>query len=304
MTVVVRAERVSKRWGEVLALSELSVEIDDGITGLLGANGAGKTTFLGLLLGLHQATEGRLEVLGHDPRRAGPAVRAQLGYSPEDEALPPQSRAQDLVRHVAELHGLPPRAATSRASETLDLVGLGEERLREIGTMSVGQKQRVKLAQAIAHDPGLVLLDEPTNGLDPIQRDEVLTTITRIGRDLGIPVVVSSHLISEVERICDTVVVLDGGRLIGTDRVDQLVRPGDEVIVDVDGDLASLVSALRDAGVEATPVGPTSCTLTLSDPDVLDTIRDALVAAGVGLHALRRRSSSLEERFFPAETAS
>lgn len=301
MQGVIEADGVAKRWGEVQALRDVTVAVEDRITGLLGANGAGKTTFLGLVLGLHSPDAGRLRVLGADPAVAGPEVRARLGYAPEHDALPPQSRAQDLVRHVAELHGLPPRAAVSRAAETLDLVGLGEERLREIGTMSQGQRQRVKIAQAIAHDPALVLLDEPTNGLDPLQREDMLTTIRRIGHDLGIPVVVSSHLIHEVERVCDAVIVLDGGTVSASGDVAGMVRPGDEVVIEVDGDAVRLREVLTEAGLAPVALDPARLAVPVADEVALDVIRDAVVDLGYGLHRLMRRTATLQERFFAAD---
>lgn len=326
MTSVIHAQAVSKWWGQIPALSDVTVTVDEGVTGLLGANGAGKTTLLGLVLGLHAPDGGRLEVLGHDPATAGPAVRRRLGYSPEHDALPGEARAQDLVRHVAELHGLPPRFALSRASETLDLTGLGEERLREIGSMSVGQRQRVKIAQAIAHDPDLVLLDEPTNGLDPLQRGEMLTTIRRIGHDLGITVVVSSHLIHEVEQICDAVVVLDAGRVTAAGSVAGMIQSGGQVLVEVDGGLAPLRAALTRSGLEVTgadvdgrgdggdrpgrmgpggtserpPGGAGRLLVTVEDEEELDLIRDAVAELGLGLRRLTPRRTGLAERFFPA----
>src|SRR5687767_8638951 len=163
---VIRGEAVRKSWGHTVALDGASFEIGKGVTGLLGPNGAGKTTLIGLILGLHKADSGTLTVLGRDPATAGPDVRGLLGYSPEHEALPPDTKAQDIVRQLAEIHGLPRKEATARASDVLQEVGLGEERLRPVGTMSTGQKQRVKLAQAMVHGPEIILLDEPTNGLD------------------------------------------------------------------------------------------------------------------------------------------
>ena len=167
---VVSARGVVKRYGNTVALAGLDAEIGPGITGLLGSNGAGKTTFISVMLGLRTRDEGELSVLGRDPSTAGIEVRARIGYAPEHHDLPAELAASDFVRHLAEMHLLPRRAAVQRANDALWLVGLGEERFRPVGTMSTGQRQRVKLASAISHDPELVLLDEPTDGLDPMQR--------------------------------------------------------------------------------------------------------------------------------------
>ena len=294
------AEGVSKRWGSTQALTSATFTIGSGITGLLGANGAGKTTLLTLVLGLHKPDGGRMTVLGVDPFRAGAAMRARIGYAPEHDALPPDVAAQDLVRHMAEIHGLPHRVATARASDALYEVGLGEERFRPIGTMSTGQRQRVKLAQAIVHDPALVLLDEPTNGLDPMQRDEMLGLIRHVGADLGLDVVLSSHLLDEVERVSDSVVIIDAGRAVVGGRLDDLRRMGDdELVVELDvsaADAAAIVDRLAAAGVAAAADG-IRIVVALEDETVYDVLRDVLAESGVGVRSLRRRTRSLEEVF-------
>src|SRR5437764_132423 len=256
MAVVVEAEGVTKRWGSTLALDSASFAIGSGVTGLLGANGAGKTTMIGMMLGLHRPESGSVKILGRDPFRAGAEVRARVGYAPEHAALPPDVAAHDVVRHLAEIHGLPFRDANARASDALYEVGLGEERFRPVGTMSTGQRQRVKLAQAIVHDPSLVLLDEPTDGLDPVQRDHMLALIRRIGHDLGLDVVLSSHLLHEVEQVCDAVVILDGGRAVESGKLSDLRGTGtnDELLVEVDGGpavAAAFLDALHQRGVAA-----------------------------------------------------
>lgn len=303
MTTVIRAVDVRKHWGSTHALAGVTVDVGPGITGLLGANGAGKTTLIGLVLGLHRPDGGELEVLGKDPTRFGPQIRARIGYGPEHDALPGEAQAQDFVRHFAEMHGLPRKAAVARASETLTLVGLGEERLREIGTLSLGQKQRVKIAQAIAHDPDLVLLDEPTNGLDPLQREDMLQTIARIGRELGIHVVVSSHLIHEVERICDHVVVLDEGRVRATGDMVGLLSGGGALSVEVDGDVDTVLAELARRNVTAAAGDrPGQLLVEAEDEAVLDTIRDSLADLELPLRSLQPASITLQDRFFGADT--
>jgi len=300
---VVRAEAVVKRWGATPVLSGASFTVGRGVTGLLGANGAGKTTLLGLLLGLHRPDSGTVRVLGGDPWTSGPDVRTRIGYAPEYDALPPDVGAADVVRHIAELHGLPRREATGRASDTLWEVGLGEERFRPVGTMSTGQRQRVKLAQAIVHDPDLVLLDEPTNGLDPAQREGMLELIRHVGHELGMDVILSSHLLEEVERVSDAVVILDAGVVVAGGELRELRGGTDELVVEVDGGEEQsnrLLAGLAAVGVGAHGIGPGRVLVTLAGPDVLDLVRDVLADAGMGVRRLQPRTASLEEIYLEA----
>ena len=204
------------------------------------------------------------------------------------------------MRHIAEIHGLPHRDATNRASDALWAVGLGEERFRPVGSMSTGQRQRVKLAQAIAHDPALVLLDEPTDGLDPVQRDDMLALVRRIGSEFGIDVVVSSHLLEEVERICDSAVILREGRVVASGAISELTGQGRGVLVEVDDRPEEVAGRLLLRGFEVSVDG---FRLTVhASPDhepgaVHDAARDAVVDAGVGLRRLSDRTASLEDVF-------
>jgi ABC-2 type transport system ATP-binding protein len=300
---VVVAEHLVKRWGDTLVLRDVSCTVGGGVTGLLGANGAGKTTLLGMLLGLHRPDAGSVRVLGGDPWTAGPDVRARLGYAPEYDALPPDVAANEVVRHIAELHGLPRREATGRASDALWEVGLGEERFRPVGTMSTGQRQRVKLAQAIVHDPQLVLLDEPTNGLDPAQREDMLELVRHVGTDLGMNVILCSHLLEEVERVSDAVVILDGGVVVAGGRLADLQAGGEELVVELDGgraDSARLVADLRGAGIAAVSPAAGRVVVALERPVVYDLVRDAVADAGMGLRRLQARRASLEEVYLAA----
>lgn len=293
---IISGTAVTKRWGATSVLTDATFRITPGVTGLLGANGAGKTTLLGMVLGLHHPDSGQLRVLGLDPAEAGPDVRQLIGYSPEHHTLPPDTQAFDLVRHIAELHGLPRRDATNRASDALYSVGLGEERLRPIGTMSTGQRQRVKLAQAIAHDPRLVLLDEPTDGLDPIQRDQMLELIRRCAADFGINVVLSSHLLEEVERICDAVVILGEGRVIANAPIDDLRGSGTSFVVEVDHGADQLAHALASRGLSVTAEGR-RVVVAATDDLAFDLARDEVVRLGLPLRRLERRRLSLEDVF-------
>lgn len=293
---LVSAEGLIKRYGSFTALSGATFEISAGVTGLLGANGTGKTTLLGLILGLHPIDGGSLSVLGIDPYSAGAEVRARLGYAPEHHTLPPDIKASDFVRHVAELHGLPKPEATTRASDALWLVGLGEERFRPLGTMSTGQRQRVKLAQAIAHDPNLVLLDEPTDGLDPMQRDEMLALIRKIANEYGIDFVLSSHLLDEVQQICDGAVIIGDGRVLASGSLDELRGHGSDVVIELDDELvvAGVLEGLERAGIAVQHDGRT-VVASGTDDSVFDVARDVCAANGAGITKLTRRRLSLED---------
>ena len=298
---VVRARGLVKRYGSTSVLDGADVTVLAGVTGLLGANGAGKTTLLGLLLGLHRAQEGSIEVLGLDPSTAGSEVRARVGYAPEHHLLPPDVPADDFVRHLAEVHGLPSSEATSRASDALWWVGLGEERFRPLGTMSTGQRQRVKLAMAIAHDPDLVLLDEPTDGLDPTQRETMLELIRSVGHEFGISVLLSSHLLDEVERTCDRVVILDGGKVVADGPIKELSGTARGVRLEVDEDPTPLVAALVAGGYPAESDG---LRVTIGQAEgaddhdaLLRVVRDHVADAGLGIRRLEPQVVTLEDIF-------
>jgi ABC-2 type transport system ATP-binding protein len=296
---VISARGVVKRYGRTVALAGLDADIGPGITGLLGSNGAGKTTFISLVLGLRSRDGGSLAVLGSDPTTAGIDVRARIGYAPEHHDLPSELSATDFVRHLAEMHLLPRRAAVQRANDALWLVGLGEERFRPVGTMSTGQRQRVKLAAAIAHDPELVLLDEPTDGLDPMQRTEMLALIQRIGTEFGMSILVSSHHLEEAEKICDAVVIVEGGEVVEAGMLADLRRGEDGLVVEVDEAADRLASSLAARGLDVTLDGDVLLLAAAGD-DAYDAVRDAVAELGVGLRRLEPRGRTLEDVYLGA----
>jgi ABC-2 type transport system ATP-binding protein len=288
--------------GRVTALSDLTVAVEPGIVGLVGANGAGKSTLIKILLGLLEPTSGRVQVLGLDPAIDSAAVRARIGYMPEHDSLPPDLSASELVTHLGRMSGLPRTAARERASEALRHVGLYEERYRQVGGYSTGMKQRVKLAQALVHDPDLLLLDEPTNGLDPAGRDSMLNLIQRIGTEFGISVVVCSHLLGEVERICDHLVAIDGGRLLRSDNVSSMTRTTDVLVVEVSegtDELAARLTALR----LSVSREDRALLVPLEDDATYDRILTAVAELDLPLHRLDQRRHRVAELFSDREAA-
>jgi ABC-2 type transport system ATP-binding protein len=294
---LIATQSLTKRYpNNVVALADLTVDVAPGIIGLVGANGAGKSTLIKILLGLLPPTSGRVQVLGLDPTTEAAQVRARVGYMPEHEALPPDLAAAEFVTHMARISGLPRTAARERASEALRHVGLYEERYRQIGGYSTGMKQRVKLAQALVHDPDLLLLDEPTNGLDPAGRDAMLVLIQRIGTEFGISVVVCSHLLGEVERICDSLIAIDGGKLLRADRISAMTEARDVLVVEVAEGTDELVDRLRTLGLEISREGR-AVLVTLSADTAYDQILGAVADLDLPLHSLDQRRHRVAELF-------
>jgi ABC-2 type transport system ATP-binding protein len=293
-----------KRYGSVVALDRVDLAVPRAAVGLLGPNGAGKSTLLKILLGLSRPNGGEARLLGRDAVADDRELRMRVGYMPETDTLPDNATAADFVSHMAEMSGLPHRAARQRAADVLYQVGLDEERYRLVKGFSTGMKQRVKLAQAIVHDPELVFLDEPTNGLDPVGREEMLDLIGRINRQLGILVVLSSHILDDVERVCDYVVVLDGGEVVASQ---PLHVPDDntaDLHVRVDGDPGPFLKSLDGLGLVARPAGIEYTSdeyIVARDGDrTLDAIRDAAALTGSPLRLLRPATRSLEDLYVDA----
>src|SRR6187549_3640464 len=249
---VVTLEEVSVVYGAQPALKNVTVAFPAGAVGLLGPNGAGKSTLIKTLLGFVVPDRGRMRVLGHDVALEPLDIRARVGYVPESDAHIPGMNAVSFVSYCGQLAGLPRVDAVQRAHEVLFYVGLGEARYRNVETYSTGMKQRIKLAQALVHDPDLLFLDEPTNGMDPKGREEMLDLIVDIARNKGINVILSSHLLPDVEHTCDHVIVLDKGAVATQGRIEGLKQPRGRVYelrVKMADDLDLFVEQLRGDGL-------------------------------------------------------
>ena len=294
---VIRTDALTKRYpGDVTALAGLTIDIQPGITGLVGANGAGKSTLIKILLGLLPPTSGRAVVLGHDVAASGERIRTLTGYMPEHDCLPPDVTGTEFVTHLGRMSGLPATAAKERAADSLRHVGMYEERYRQTGTYSTGMKQRVKLAQALVGDPRLLLLDEPTIGLDPAGRSSMLDLISRIGAEFGISIMVSSHLLGEIEQICDQLVVIDGGKLLRSDTMTSFTKVSQVLLIEVDEGVAALQAELAARGLEPRRSGR-GLLVRIDGDATYDMVRDAVADLGLPLNRLEQQRRRVEELF-------
>jgi ABC-2 type transport system ATP-binding protein len=294
---LIATQSLTKKYSaRITALDDLTVSVEPGIIGLVGANGAGKSTLIKILLGLLPPSSGGARVFDLDPATESEQVRARVGYMPEHDSLPPDLSAAEFVTHLGRISGLPKTAARERASEALRHVGLYEERYRQIGGYSTGMKQRVKLAQALVHDPDLLLLDEPTNGLDPAGRDAMLGLIHRIGTEFGISVVVCSHLLGEVERICDSLVAIDGGRLLRSAHLSAMTTATDVLAVEVSEGTEELFTRLTKDGLTPRRDGRLLL-VPLESDETYDRILAAVAELELPLHRLDQRRHHVAELF-------
>jgi ABC-2 type transport system ATP-binding protein len=248
---VVQLDAVTVVYGRNQALKNVSARFARGAVGLLGPNGAGKSTMLKSLLGFIKPDQGRMSVLGLDVAQRPMEIRARIGYMPESDAHIPGMNAVAFVAYCGQLAGLPAVDAMQRAHEVLYYVGLGEARYRNVETYSTGMKQRIKLAQALVHDPDLLFLDEPTNGMDPKGREEMLELIRDLGHNKNVNLILSSHLLPDVEYTCDHVVVMDKGQVAAQGPIKELKGPAGRVFeLRIKGDVPAFVEVLRGAGME------------------------------------------------------
>jgi ABC-2 type transport system ATP-binding protein len=248
--LLIETRDLSKSYGEVRALGPLTLDIPPGSLGLVGPNGAGKTTFLRLLLGLLTPDGGHARILGRDASSQGLELRELVGYMPEHECLIPEMTGVGLVSFMGRLSGLPPSVALGRAHDVLQFVGFREERYRKISEYSYGMRQRVKLAQALVHDPPLILLDEPTAGLDPFGREEMLKLLRVLAHAPGKSVVLCTHILDDVEGICENLLVLDGGRSVAQGPLRDLLRlKGSTLALRLKGDPQAFLGMLDSRGI-------------------------------------------------------
>lgn len=297
MGVMIETQNLTKYYqkGGTPALQGVTAQIPEGNVGLLGENGAGKTTFIKICLGLLAPTTGTARVLGL--ANTDRELRRRVGYMPEDDSLPPDLSPMDLLVRLGRISGLPYRAAMERAHDVLYLVGLGEERFRPIEGFSVGMKQRVKLAQALVHDPKLVFLDEPTSGMDPHGRDEMLQLIKNIRERLQINILLSTHLLVDVERTCDAVVILREGQVIAQGYLKELLAGFEDLVyVRISGDLDGFAQRLQRAGLRVLMIG-SELAIEFDGERVYEILWREAAGQGVQIRHVERQGHTLEQLF-------
>ena len=298
---IVRTRGVGKRYGTVVALGGVDAQIDGSarVVGLLGPNGAGKSTLVKCLLGIIPF-DGEARVLGLDPRTDGPAVRARVGYMPEGEVTLHGLTAVELCTYAGELSGLPRTEALQRAHAALYYAGLEDKRYQPVEGYSTGMKQRVKLAAALVHDPDLLFLDEPTNGLDPRARDEMLELIGELPAKRRCTIMLSTHLLADVDRVCDTTLIMHKGRLRFSGTIEELRArgvSGGDVVVEVKEDAARLAAALVADGFDAEATSPVQLRVSLAGGRPPRAVLATARRAGVQVRTLEPHRESMEQAF-------
>jgi ABC-2 type transport system ATP-binding protein len=291
---------VSKTYGPVRALDNLSLQVPAGAIGLLGPNGSGKTTMIRTLLGLIPIDHGSGQVLGMDFRRRQLDIRREVGFAPEDECLFPHVVGVIFVAYAGELVGMSSTDALQRAHEVLDYVGLGEARYRKVESYSTGMKQRLKLASAIVHDPKLLVLDEPTNGMDPAGRLDVLELARDLAHNKGMSLLFSSHLLPDVETVCNYVVVLGGGKLLAQGEIQELKKLHDQTFdVRLKNDMSAFAERLSHAGCRSEMVDDV-LRVRIPAGQSPQLLWEAAAAQSEQIRYLRPQRSTLEEVFLQA----
>lgn len=295
------------QYGHFTALNGLSCEIPEGCTGLLGPNGAGKTTLLKTILGFVKPTSGSATILGMDIVEAGPSVRQKVGLMPEQDCHIPGMTAVQFVAYAGELAGMPASQALRRSHEVLDYCGLGEARYRNVETYSTGMKQRIKLAQALVHGPKLLLLDEPTNGLDPAGREDMLELVRSVSHGKGLNVLVSSHLLPDIERVCDRVIVVMKGQLRAQGTIKDLKKiEGTPIDIELREVCPQFVAGMQARGASVMP--PKRSTYRIQIPglpeDAAKIAMEVALESGAQIRGFIQAERSLEDAFLDAISSS
>jgi len=294
---VITAKGLRKMYGPHLALDDINLEIPRGAVGILGPNGAGKSTLFKCLLGLITTTSGEGSVLGLDIRTQGEQIRSKIGYMPEYNALDPNLFAVDQVRYSGELLGMNSKNATQRAHEVLEYVGLKDQRYRKIETFSTGMLQATKLACALVHDPEILICDEPTNGLDQRARGFMLQTLNRTVREGNRSVLMSSHVMDDVEDLCDSIVMIHKGRIVVQSSIEDLVEQVDkEIEMVIWGGASKMESELSSMGLENRRLGRV-IRIKVESESTVDKALEAAVLAGVQVRQMKEYEPDLEDIF-------
>ena len=294
---VITAKGLRKMYGPHLALDDINLEIQRGAVGILGPNGAGKSTLFKCILGLITTTSGEGSVLGLDIRTQGEQIRSRIGYMPEYNALDPNLFAVDQVRYAGELLGMNSKNATQRAHEVLEYVGLKDQRYRKIETFSTGMLQATKLACALVHDPDILICDEPTNGLDQRARSFMLQTLNRTVKEGKRSVLMSSHVMDDVQDLCDSIVMIHKGRIVVQSSIEDLVEQVDkEVEMVIWGGASKMESELSSIGLETRRLGRV-IRVKVEDDSTVDKALEAAVSAGVQVRQMKEYEPDLEDVF-------
>ncbi len=294
--LIIESTDLTKAYGPHIALDSLNIKIERGSTGLLGPNGAGKSTFLKTILGLIQLTSGEGKVLGYDVRTQGNLIRQKIGYMPEYDALNPNMDAIHQVKYSGELIGMNPSVALQRAHQALDYVGLGEQRYREVSSFSTGMKQATKLACALIHDPQLIIADEPSNGLDAKAREFMLNTLEITVNEGQRSVLMASHLMDDVERVCENIVLLHKGKLAAQGKIEDLKAIDKEVEIHVWGSAGKMEETLTERGMKVRREGRIM-RIGHNGDDTYNNILTAAADVGTQVRRMHDHEATLEDLF-------